>query len=42
MELTSFESKERAAASAKGASYEIDLPERLFCPQIYWDFALSI
>jgi glutamyl-tRNA synthetase len=26
-ELTSFESKERAAASAKGASYEIDLPQ---------------
>jgi glutamyl-tRNA synthetase len=25
-ELTSFESKERAAASAAGASYEIDLP----------------
>jgi glutamyl-tRNA synthetase len=26
MELTSFEYKERAAASAKGARYEIDLP----------------
>jgi glutamyl-tRNA synthetase len=26
MELTSYESKERAAASAKGVSYEIDLP----------------
>ena len=26
VELASYESKERAAASAKGASYEIDLP----------------